>query len=39
MKEDVLYLLLILLLREEITAELGGEDLTDTGGERATCHI
>lgn len=39
MKEDVRYLLLILLLREEITAELGGEDLTDTGGERGTCHI
>lgn len=38
-KEDVRYLLLILLLREEITAELGGEDLTDTGGERGTCHI
>lgn len=38
-KEDVQYLLLILLLREKITAELGGENLTDTGSERGTCHI
>lgn len=36
---DKNYLLLVLLPREEIVAELRGEDLTDTGGQGGTCHI